>query len=138
MKKNTPVTTIMSETLQTVHDHEPVSKLRQMFEQGEIHHLPVISGEKLVGIVSWNDFMRVSFGEFGNQDAKSLDQMLDHTYTLQDIMVKDCVTISKSATIRDAARVLSTSHFHALPVVDGEDLVGIVTSSDLIRYLSEQ
>lgn len=128
----------MSTSLQTVQEGEAVSKLRSIFESDSIHHIPVTSGAKLVGIVSWNDYMRISFGEFGNQDGRELDEILDHTYKMNDVMNINPVTIAKSATIRDAARVLGSSNFHALPVVDGDDLVGIVTSTDLIRYLADQ
>jgi CBS domain-containing protein len=81
--------------------------------------------------------MRVSFGEFGNQDGKGLDAILDHTYKIHDLMNKSPTTIPQTGTIRDAARLLGARSFHALPVVDGENLVGFVTSTDLIRYLAE-
>lgn len=138
MRKNEPVTKIMSSALQTVHDGDPVSRLRAIFENANIHHIPVVSGETLIGIVSWNDFMRISFGEFGNQDARGLDEILDHTYKIRDVMTSDPITIPSTGTVRDAARILGTGEFHALPVVSGEDLVGIVTSSDLIRFLADQ
>ena len=128
----------MSKELITVHDGEPVSKLRKIFEHDSIHHIPVVSGEKLIGIVSWNDFMRISFGEFGNQDAKGLDAILDHTYKMHDVMNQNPTTMASSGTVRDAARVLGSSGFHSLPVVEGEKLVGLVTSTDLINYLAEQ
>ncbi len=138
MKKNSPVTQVMTSEPTTVHEGEPISKLRKIFEEQGIHHIPVVSGKKLSGIVSWSDFMRISFGEFGNQDSKSLDEILDHTYKLQDVMTVNCTTIDKGGTIREAARILGSHNFHALPVVDGEELVGIVTSTDLIRFLADQ
>jgi CBS domain-containing protein len=138
MRKNEPVSKIMSSALQTIHEGEPVSKLRAIFENAGIHHIPVVSGERLVGIVSSNDFMRVSFGAFGNQESRGLDDILDHTCKIHDVMTSDPVTIPKSGTIREAAQILGSGDFHALPVVDGDALVGIVTSSDLIRFLAEQ
>lgn len=137
MKKNESISKIMSTNLTTVHDAQPVSSLRKIFEENNIHHVPVVSGEDLIGIVTSNDFMRVSFGEFGNQDGKGLDAILDHTYKMHDLMNQSPVTIPKDSTIRDAARVLSGESFHALPVVDGQKLVGIVTSKDLVHYLAE-
>lgn len=137
MKKNEPITHIMSTELTTVHDGDPVSTVRKIFEEERIHHIPVVSGDQLVGIISWNDFMRISFGEFGNQDTKGLDSILDHTYKIHDVMKKDPVTIPKSGSIRDAARILGSQNFHSLPVVDDGKLVGLVTSTDLIRYLAE-
>ncbi|MEZ6135233.1 MAG: CBS domain-containing protein [Pirellulaceae bacterium] len=138
MKKNEPVVKIMTQQLTTVQEGEPVSRVRKLFEQGDIHHVPVMRGEKLVGIVSTADLLRISFGEFGNQDGRELDTILDHTYRLDDVMNADPVTVSSHGTVRDAAKLLSTGNFHALPVVDGEKLVGIVTSTDLISYLADQ
>ncbi len=137
MKKNEPISKIMSTDLTTVHDSQPVSSLRKIFEENTIHHVPVVSGEELIGIVSSTDFMRVSFGEFGNQDGKGLDSILDHTYKMHDLMNKSPVTVPNTATIRDAARLLGQHSFHALPVVDGPKLVGLITSTDLIQYLAE-
>ncbi len=137
MRKNEPITHIMSTSVTTIQEGEAVSKLRRLFESDGIHHIPVTSGNKLVGIISWNDYMRISFGEFGNQDGRELDEILNHTYKLKDVMNSNVTTIAKSGTIREAARVLGSNQFHALPVVDGEELVGIVTSTDLIRYLAE-
>jgi len=137
MKKNESVSKIMTKNLITIHDGEPVSKLRKIFETDSIHHVPVVSGEKLIGIVSWNDFMRISFGEFGNQDAKGLDAILDHTYKVHDVMHPSPVTMPSDGTIREAARILGSSDFHSLPVVEGEKLVGLVTSTDLINFLAE-
>jgi CBS domain-containing protein len=137
MKKNESISKIMTKNLTTLHEADPVSKIRKIFEGERIHHIPVVSGEKLIGMVSWNDFMRVSFGEFGNQDSRGLDAILDHTYKMQDVMTANPVSIPASGTIRDAARILGTQSFHALPVVEEEKLVGLVTSTDLINYLAE-
>jgi CBS domain-containing protein len=137
MKKNEPVTKIMSRQLTTVHEGDPVSKVRKFFEVAGVHHLPVVSGERLIGIISWSDILRISFGEYGNQDGRGLDSLLDHTYSLLDIMSSNPTTIASSGTVREAARILGSSSFHSLPVVEGDKLVGLVTSTDLINYLAE-
>ena len=137
MKKNEPLTKVMSTELITVHDGEPVSRLRKIFEDHQIHHVPVVSGDEVIGIVTSTDFMRISFGEFGNQDARNLDAVLDHTYKMHDVMVKNPVTIPKSSTVREAAKALGTGDFHALPVVEDNKLVGIVTSTDLLNFLAD-
>ncbi len=137
MKKNEPVAKVMTKNLTTIHEGEPISKLRRLFEDNKIHHVPVVRGDKLLGIISTSDMLRISFGEFGNQDGRELDAILDHTYKLEDVMNAAPTTVSSHGTVRDAAKLLSTGDFHALPVVDGETLVGIVTSTDLINYLVE-
>tara|TARA_R110002072_G_scaffold303141_1_gene495700 strand:+ start:13621 stop:14040 length:420 start_codon:yes stop_codon:yes gene_type:complete len=138
MKKNESISKIMSSNLITIDHTEPVSKARQLLETGDRHHLPVVHGEDLVGIISSSDVLRVTFGEFGNQDGRSLDAILDHTYKLSDLANNEPVSIQVTATIRDAAGLLASNNFHSLPVVDGNKLVGLVTSTDLIQYLVDQ
>lgn len=138
MKKNESVTKIMTTSPVSIERNEPVSKARRLLEDRGIHHLPVTQGDTLVGIITSSDLLRVSFGEFGNQDDRSLDAILDHTYAIGDLMISDLTTIDHQQTVRDAAAILAGSGFHSLPVVDGDSLVGIVTSTDLIQYLLDQ
>lgn len=138
MKKNEPIGKIMAKNLVTIDHTEPVSRARRLLESGEHHHLPVVHGKELVGIISWSDILRVTFGEFGDQDGRSLDTMLDHTYQLTDVMNVNPTTLASDGTVRDAANTLASHSFHSLPVVDGKKLVGLVTSTDLIRYLVDQ
>ena len=138
MRRNDPVSHIMAQDVITLNLNDPISKARRLFEDSGIHHLPVLSGGELVGLLTWTDFLRISFGEFGNQDVRSLDAMRDHTYRLKDVMMADPVSLPTSSTVRDAAQLLSNQGFHSVPIIDGQKLVGLVTSTDLIRYLVEQ
>lgn len=130
----------MSTGIVTVHHGDPVSKVRQLFKDHGVHHLPVVSGHELLGMISWTDLMRVSFGDAFKTDERAVDAALDHTMKIEDLMKKDIRTIRKTATVRDAAEILCKGEFHSLPVVDADDktLVGMVTSTDLIRYLLDQ
>lgn len=137
MKHNEPVSKIMSTQLVTVHHGEPVSRVRQLIREHGIQHIPVVSGQNLVGIISHTDVLRVSFG--GASDDRAVDATLDHTMTIEQLMQKDPVSVREYAPIREAAQLLVEGQFHSLPVTsDGHKLVGIVTSTDLIRYLLEQ
>jgi CBS domain-containing protein len=139
MKRNEPVSKIMTTKLVTVHHGEPVSKVRQLIRDHGIHHVPVVNGNKLVGIVSNSDVLRVSFGDAFKTDERAVDATLDHTMTLEQLMQKDPVSVRDNAPIREAAQILARGDFHSLPVVsEGHKLVGMVTSTDLIRYLLEQ
>jgi CBS domain-containing protein len=59
-------------------------------------------------------------------------------FTVRQVMAKEIVVISPTCTIRDTASILSKNEFHALPVCEGELLVGIVTTTDVIKYFLEQ
>ena len=138
MKKNVSIDHIMSTDLVTVHHGEPISKVRQIFADHPIHHLPVVSGTELVGMISWTDMVRMSFGDAFGEDERQVDAVLDHTHQLEDLMQKDPVTIDRRRGVRDAAQILSENDFHALPVVEnGSTLVGMVTSKDLMKFLLE-
>jgi CBS domain-containing protein len=128
----------MSTNVATVHHGDPVSKVRQIVKERGVHHIPVVNGDQLIGIVSFSDILRVSFGDTFNTDERTVDATLDHTLTLEDIMAKSPIFLQESATIREAAEILSQGNFHAVPIVHGTKLVGIVTTTDLIKYLLDQ
>jgi len=59
-------------------------------------------------------------------------------FTIEQVMAKNLVSVPSTKTIKEVAEILATKEFHALPVVDANKLVGIVTTTDLINYLIEQ
>jgi CBS domain-containing protein len=138
MKRNEPVSKIMSTNVVTVHHGDPVSRVRRVVKERGVHHIPVVNGDQLIGIVSFSDILRVSFGDAFNTDERTVDATLDHTLKLEDIMAKNPVSLQESATIREAAVVLAQGDFHAVPIVHGTKLVGIITTTDLIKYLLDQ
>lgn len=140
MKRNEPVSHIMSTGLITVHHGDPISKARKLLRDHGVHHIPVVDGHKILGIISLSDILRVSFGDAFDTDERTVDATLDHTMTIEQLMIKEPRVLRKDASIRDAAEVLAKGRFHSIPIVDldGVTLVGMVTSTDLIGYLLEQ
>jgi len=53
-------------------------------------------------------------------------------------MVKDPIQIISSKTIKEVAEMLSKNEFHALPIVEDHELIGIVTTTDLLNYMIAQ
>ena len=138
MKKNESISHIMTRDVQTVHLGNKPSEARAMLATGQFHHLPVVDGKRLVGILSATDFLRVSFAAYG-ADNQALDAFLDHQSSIEALMQRNVTSLSEGASVREAAGLLHKEAFHALPVVttDG-DLAGIVTTTDLLGYLLEQ
>lgn len=138
MKRNESIKTIMTREVVTVQIGERPSKVRAVLQEQRFHHLPVLEGNKLVGIVSTVDFMKASLSAWG-ADERTLDAVLDSQLRLVDLMRTAPQTVRDTATVRDAAQALSHGDYHSLPVVDADGrLAGIVTSTDLIRYILEQ
>ncbi len=136
MKQNQPVSKLMADDPITVHEKQKLSDVRKLITEHGVHHVPVVSGKKLIGLISATDLLRVGYGDISKIDARAFDTALD-TMTIRETMVEDVATIQHDDPIKLAADLLSTGRFHSLPVLDGEDLVGVVTSTDLIRFLRE-
>jgi CBS domain-containing protein len=138
MKRNEPISHIMSKDVLTVHVAQKLSEVRALLLEHGIHHIPVVSGTRLVGMISATDMMRLSLSAYGG-DERSLDTVLDHQFSIEGVMSKELVTLDKKGSVRDAAAKLRGGHFHGLPVVDDEgNLEGLVTTTDLINYLLDQ
>lgn len=137
MKKNEPIRKLMSADLVTIHHGEAVSTARKLMIESGIHHLPVVSGDELKGVISWSDILRVSFGDTFNTDDRAVDATLDHTFTLEQVMTANPTTVTLQTPVHEAAEILCKGHFHCLPVMDDGKLVGMITSSDLLRFLAE-
>jgi CBS domain-containing protein len=137
MKKNEKIDRILTREIITVHIAQNVSDVRKIFAENGFHHVPVVSGKKLIGIVSASDILGISVEGVGS-DERSMDAYIDHQFSIEGLMKKDLKTLSTKSTIADAAEILSDGKFHAVPVVDeNDDLVGLVTSTDLIRFLRD-
>ncbi|MGV0755727.1 CBS domain-containing protein [Empedobacter brevis] len=136
MKQRVPVAQIMAKVLIAVPANKKISEVNELFKEYNIRHIPVTEGTKLVGVISKNDVSKLGYG-VGEIDQNALNTMYD-TYELKDVMVKEPVTVSSETNVKDVAEILSEQSFHSLPVVDNNEVVGIVTTTDLVKYLLEQ
>lgn len=139
MKQNVQITKIMSKDLITAKHGDKISTVRKVMDDNGIHHLPVVSGKKLIGIVSTPDILRYTFSAAFVSDGSDNDAAIDKAVTLENVMVHDICSIKDTDTVKHAVQLLSTSDYNSLPVIDNEgNLVGIVTSKDIINYLLDQ
>ena len=138
MKKNDPIANIMSDNVECVQEGLPLSNVRHLMCNQAIHHVPIVRGKKLTGLVSFTDMMKLNFVLNGATDY-TVDAIIDQQFSITDVMSRNITTINHNDNIRSAAEILAEGKFHSLPVIDDEsNLLGIVTSTDLIRYLNAQ
>ena len=137
MQPNAPISKIMTTDVQSVQRGEPMSRVRQLLSENAFHHVPVLDGKKVVGMVSSQEIFRLSFDE-GSTDVRTMDAWLDHQFTLEQVMSRDLDTLPTNARVRDAATMMANGQRHSVLVTnEAEELAGIVTSTDLIRYLHD-
>lgn len=138
MKSKVPVSTIMTKNVVKLQLADDLTKAEKLFKHNKIRHIPVVDGNKIVGMLSYTDLLRISFADAVDDDADIVDATVYNLFTVEQVMAKKLVTVSPDTTIRETAEILSTKEFHALPVCLGNLLVGIVTTTDLIKYLIDQ
>ena len=110
--------------------------LNLMREKG-IRRLPVVdSGGRLKGIVSDRDLLHASPSDATSLSVWELNYLLSKV-TLQDVMTQEVITIEGDAPVEDVARLMVERKIHGMPVMDGDDVVGIITETDLFKVLVE-
>ncbi|MFQ3239395.1 MAG: CBS domain-containing membrane protein [Olleya marilimosa] len=138
MKKRTPVSDIMTKNVITLNTTDDLEKAENLFKLHNIRHIPVVSGEAIIGMLSYTDLLRISFADATDEQDSDVDTVVYNMFTIEQVMAKNLISVSSSTTIKEVAELLSKKEFHALPVVDNNVLVGIVTTTDLINYLINQ
>lgn len=136
MKNRTPVSKIMSSNVMTVNTTNKLEDAHNIMTEHNVHHVPVVSGKTVIGILSKSDIDRISF-LVGIEKEKAITTVFD-ILTIEQVMTKEVKSVEKNSTIKESLEIFADAKFHALPVVDGGDLVGIVTSTDVFKYMLEQ
>lgn len=135
MKKHVPISSIMTTNVVKINISDDLTKAEHLFKKHHIRHIPVVSGNTIVGMLSYTDLLRISFVDAVDEDADVVDVTVYNMFTVEQVMTKKLVAISPETTIKEAAEILASHEFHALPVVHDQLLVGIVTTTDVIKYL---
>lgn len=138
MKKNVPVSEIMTKNIIKLNLSDELTKAEELFKKHKIRHIPVVSHNKIVGMLSYTDLLRVSYADAVEEEAENVESIVFNMFTVRQVMAKEIIVISPTTTIKETAEILSKNEFHALPVCEDEVLVGIVTTTDLIKYLLKQ
>jgi len=137
MKKREPVSHIMTSHVFTVQESDSLQKVLNVIRKNKIRHLPVMKGNTISGIISSTDINRLTFGSlFENQEGA--DEAVLEMLSVPQVMTAKPRSVRSDDAIRDVADIFVKEEFHALPVVDDGELKGIVTTTDVIRYMLGQ
>lgn len=138
MKKRVPVSHIMTSNLVLLNLNDTLEKAEELFKKHTIRHIPVVNNFAIEGILSYTDLLRISFADAVYEEEDHVDTIVYNMFSLQQVMVKNVVTVKSTDNIYDVAKILAKENFHALPIEENGKLVGIVTTTDLINYLLDQ
>ncbi|MBK7129756.1 MAG: CBS domain-containing protein [Crocinitomicaceae bacterium] len=131
MKLDAPVSGIMTTKVNTVQPDQKLVDIKHLYEKTPFHHhIPVVENKKLVGMVSLVDFMR-AIGNAGLNDEEQVYQ----TLRVKDIMSTKPTTVKADTPIGKVAKSLVKGEVHAFAVTERGALKGIVSYTDIIKYL---
>ena len=138
MQASTPISRIMTRKPETVKPADTMEAVRKIFEKRGFHHIPVVDGERLVGLVSYTDYLQLIRTIFDNSQETRMNEKVLNATLVKDVMTQSLLCLSPTDTTEAALRVFKANQFHSLPVVDDKGhLVGIVTTYDLMRVLED-
>jgi len=119
----------MTRNPKTVSPDTPLSAAARILREHRFHHLPVVEGERLVGILSDTDLRNASLaatpveGEGGPPGDRPV----------REAMRTEVWSVTPEDAVEDALLILAREKFGALPVLSGDRLVGIITRADLLN-----
>jgi CBS domain-containing protein len=125
---------IMTTDLTTLREDEALLDATLIFARAGCRHIPILSGKKLVGIVTERDLKHYTPSILSGIPAAEYNRLMEST-PLSKIMTRDPATIEPGKTVSEAVQILYDRRIGCLPVVEDGELRGIVTTTDMLNLL---
>lgn len=133
--KDLVVADLMTSPTVTVFASDSLATANEIMVERSIRHLPVVNSQKeLLGILSHRDMIRAALFATNELPYSEEQRFLEQTL-VEQAMTTDPESVAPDAPLIDAARMLLEQKFGCLPVVDGLEVVGILTEADFIKLV---
>ncbi len=131
MNLSASVSSLMSKNIKTIGVNNSLLEVKHFFEAKDFHHhLPVVDGDKVVGMVSLYDFLIAKKAATLNDDDPIYTSV-----TVKDFMRSHVISANENTSLKEVLELFVQHSIQALPVVTDGKLVGIITSNDVLRAL---
>ena len=127
----------MWEKVVTISASDSLSTVEDIMRLGGVRHLPVVRGGRLVGVVSERDVLRVSLSNLHESGTDERRAFL-HVLEIERAMSAPPIVVEPYVSVQKAALLMAENRIGCLPVVEGDELVGLVTATDLLFYYAGQ
>lgn len=124
----------MSTGVLAVEPFDTIAVARQVMAKHRVNQLPVVEGDRLVGIVTDRDIRDAYPTSILINRIKEIDRFAE-SYTVEGVMSYNVITVGPQTPLATAVRLLRRHRFGSLPVVEKEKLVGIITRSDILDFI---
>ena len=126
----------MSHPVISVLPSMPINEALNLMNREHIRRTPVIKDGKLVGIVSDKDLLNASPSQVTSLSVWELNYLISKI-TVRDVMTTKVLTVQEDTPIEEAARIMVDNKIGGLPVMRGQNVVGIITETDLFKIFLE-
>jgi len=130
------VSDIMTKDLVTVSPRDDMLKAESIFQKYGFHHIPVTDEGKLVGMLSKSDYRFFKRGFGTKPEDEEAEKLRLKSRLIGEIMVTGLAKLAPDDRINVALEVFKENLFHAIPVVDNDRIVGLVSTLDIIKALA--
>ncbi|HPH98433.1 MAG TPA: CBS domain-containing protein [Anaerolineaceae bacterium] len=131
--KNGIVRNWMTSPVITVSPDTSLAEARKIVNERNIRALPIMDGDQLVGIITRRGLLRLDLSSLDEQSWQLKVELKDEK--VSDVMTTNPITVSPDWMMPRAARVMLENKITALPVIENDKLVGILTNSDMLRFI---
>lgn len=132
-----PVSEIMTANPIVLPPSATIGDAAKIFDKHKVHHIPIAIDNTLLGMVSMSDYLFFRRGFLDDRDDEKIENIRMNNYEVSFIMTKGLAKMSSNERINVALDIFKENLFHAIPIVDNEVLVGILTTHDIIINLAE-
>jgi acetoin utilization protein AcuB len=126
----------MSHPVITISPDLPIVDALNLMKRERIRRAPVVKDGKMVGIVSDKDLLNASASPATTLSVWELNYLLSKI-TVKEVMSKKVLSVSEKTPIEEAARIMADNKIGGLPVTRGDDVIGIITETDLFKIFLE-
>ncbi|WP_045216344.1 CBS domain-containing protein [Desulfonatronovibrio magnus] len=126
------VSDIMTRDVFTLKETDNLALARSVMHLARIRHIPIVSDSNVfIGLLTHRDILDATVSKLADVDSQTQEE-IDRGIPVMEIMNIKVKTISSGETLKNAATVLLEHKFGCLPVVDDNQLVGIITEADFL------
>ncbi|HVO92978.1 MAG TPA: CBS domain-containing protein [Terriglobales bacterium] len=125
---------IMMSSPVTLKPEDSLDLANDVISLGRIRHIPVVEDGRLLGLVTERDLIGAAASHIFGLKQKSKSALLK-SVRIKDVMKKRVVTVAPDTPIKDAAHLMADKKIGCVPVVSAGVLVGLVTTTDVLRYV---
>jgi acetoin utilization protein AcuB len=125
----------MSKKMVTISESDTLSTVEDIMTLGHVRHMPVVHQGKLVGVVSERDLLRASLSNLTDFATEHRRAFL-HVVEIARVMSTPPIVIHPDASVEEASRVMAERTIGCLPVVENDELLGLITETDVLRYVA--